>query len=170
MGDPLHGGLSGRAGTVSGCLTMGRNDDRFSDAQRKAIGEAMLAGGTSPEVAAAAAGELGVPSFEVSEATVRTLAQEARRNPDRLADIADRTLTLTEQVLERIEKASRPSNADLGQLKRLLPLAEHAARARKTADTLNRRPPPPHGDEPPTLLARLQAQQPETNGAESGDP
>jgi hypothetical protein len=50
---------------VPGCLIMGRNDDRFSEAQRKAIGDAMLAGGTSPEVAAAAvAGELGVPSFE----------------------------------------------------------------------------------------------------------
>jgi hypothetical protein len=60
---------------------IGRYDEKHSQEQRDAVIRFQLDGGASaPETAkAAAAGELGVPPFEVSPTSCRVWAREARR-------------------------------------------------------------------------------------------
>ncbi len=101
---------------------MGRFDAKYSDEQREAVINAITADGVTAREAIelAAAGDLGVPAFDMAESTARglvsragkrrrqaTVLQHERDEPGRGTAILDRCLTLLEDELGQLEERVR---------------------------------------------------------------
>jgi hypothetical protein len=138
---------------------MGRHDPQFSADQRAAVVRHQLERGhTAPEtVAAAAAGELGVPPFVVSESTCRRFAQQARKDCPRGVrerdngqhDATDRVRAVAGATIARIEKLGDAATAkDLAAL-------EQAGRIIQKGDRAAPRPEKPPENPAPAEMSPL---------------
>jgi hypothetical protein len=118
---------------------MGRHSLRYSDDQRQAIARAVLDDGLTAREAVerAAAGELGIPPFDVPLSTAQGFVTETRRDrpPDRgdaekgrLRELADRAIAVIETEMAKVEAGSQRGSLELPRIKRTLQAAQHLAR------------------------------------------
>jgi hypothetical protein len=133
---------------------MGRYAPNLSNEQREAVTRAMLEDGMSAGevVELAAAGQLGLPAFEVSESTARDLRAEAERerdngtvdDPGPPADQATaQALAFAEREIARIEALETPSAKELSAYREALRIkqdAERQAEKRAARERLVRKP------------------------------
>ncbi len=143
---------------------MGRYDPTYAPEEREAIIHAVLDEGLSARQAVerAAAGELGIPAFEMPVSTAQDIVGDAKRNVtvgeyrDRLEALAARGLAVVEGEMDAVERthADGRGRADQARLKRAVQGAQHLARLIDLLEPGSRpcprpaHPPPP---QPPRL-------------------